>query len=219
MCLWKVPSTQQKGFKYLSHWPASSKSSKLIPQLEVRSHFPPTQKGVPKGSSELNGLWTCFHCHPPQEIAKGGSKCQGEGHAKKGGDREDMEIIDFMLSLSNSKPVDWVDTPPSLLWPISDFLSRKNGSWHVDAEMSQQNLSNGFKWLPAGTTTGCNLTMVFSKGKANSSTSILGFHVGFQGCCIWGDPDSKSTLHTSSLLAMKHLKVRFHAQQVKPVVN
>ena len=67
--------------------------------LEVT--FSPPQKGIPKG-----GLWTCFHCHSLQEIAKGGSKCQGEGRAKKGGDREDMETINFMLSLSNSKPVD-----------------------------------------------------------------------------------------------------------------
>lgn len=175
MCLWKVPSTQQKGFQYLSHWPASSKSSKLIPQLEVRSHFRPTQKGVPKGSSELNGLWTCFHCHPPQEIAKGGSKCQGEGRAKKGGDREDMEIIDFMLSLSNSKPVDWVDTPPSLLWPISDFLFRKNGSLHVDAEMSQQNLSNGFKWIQM-VTRGDNYRLQPYNGLFKRKSKLLYIH-------------------------------------------
>ena len=172
------------------------------------------------GSSEFNGLWTCFHCHPPQEIAKGGSKCQGEGPAKKGVDREDMEIIDFMLSLSNSKP-GLGGHSSKLLWPISDFpLFRKNGSLHVDAEMSQQNL---IKWIQL-VTHGDNYRlqpweMVFSKGKASSSTSICGFHVGFQGCCIWGDTDSKSTLHTSSLLGMKHLKVRFHAEQVKPVVN
>jgi len=67
-----------------------------------------------------------------------------------------MEIIDFMLSLSNSKP-GLGGHSSKLLWPISDFLFRKNGSLHVDAEMSQQNLSNGFNWLPTGTTTGCNL--------------------------------------------------------------
>ena len=106
--------------------------------LNWRSHFRSENKGIPKGSSELNGLWTRFHCHPPQAIAKGGSKCQGEGRAKKGCDREDMEIINFMLKTSGLG-----GRSSKLSWPISDFLFRKNGSLHVDADFPAEVI----KWI------------------------------------------------------------------------